>query len=387
MSKKQIKTNVKFNEGICPLCGGELEYIGPREIDDSGSTIPWHCTKCGAYGNEGYTDVFDAHYNVEDQDGNEVEFEPLPMEPMRDDGLLCEAGDVIDNAVQDLLNAISAVPVEWDMSVVAQVKDAVEGVLKARNIPVCIPWENEEEHICYSLPDERCTHCTRSCSNLGKLTVTINGDDAIVMSIHDDVLRVDWYNAGEGICGDFNHDDPNDINFLRFDVYVKSNQPDKKWLEVEDASYRTNMPATASEDVLEKALKHIFKRYRGVISGPTHPSVKDLGEELCHISKDIYYDPASDRISVNMDIILTPTTLVKNDFIKVRTTGHDYDIVATVQNLTEDPLCIRFTGEAAWIKSMSIAPDDMINLLADTEGYYKLEALVNERCEYRENNV
>lgn len=287
MAKKKIKTNVKFNEGKCPLCGGELEYIGPREIDDSGSTVPWHCTKCGACGDEGYTEKFDAHYKVQDEKGYAVEFEPLRLEPMCDDDLLCEAGDVVDNAVQDLLNALSAVPVEWDMSLIAQMKDAAEAVMKSHGIPVCIPWEDEDQHICYSLADERCAYCPRSCVDPNKLTIAINGDDDIVMSIHDDVLRVDWYNADEGICGDYDPDDPEDVNLLRFDVYIKGNEDgSKEWLEVTDASYCTNMPATASEDVLEKALRYIFNRYREVISGPTHPSVKKLGEALSHIAED-----------------------------------------------------------------------------------------------------
>lgn len=287
MNKVKIKTNGKFEEGKCPLCGGELEYVDARELDDSGSSIPWECTQCGARGSEGYSDVFDSHYSVQNAEGCEIEFEPIAVEPLSDDDLLCEAGDTIDNAVQDLLNALSVTPVEWDMSLIAQVKNAAESILKARNIPVCIPWENEDGHICYSLPNERCAHCPRSCTIPDKLTIAIHDDDDVVMSIYDDVLRVDWYNAGEGICGDFNPDDPKDVNLLRFDVYIKGNEDGtKEWLEVTDASYCTNMPATAPEAVLEKALKCIFKRYRDVISGPTHPSVKKLGEELSHISED-----------------------------------------------------------------------------------------------------
>ena len=278
MSKKQIKTNVKFNEGICPLCGGELEYIGPREFDDSGSTVPWHCAKCGACGNEGYTDVFASHYRVQDADGSDMVFVPLPVKPLSDDNLLCEAGDVIDNAAFDLLSALSSEKLEWDMQIIGEVVNAVEGILKQFNIPCCRPWQNENEHICYSLPNERCAHCPRQCVNVNGLSVAIHGDSAIPMSIYDDVLRVDWYNADEGISGDYDPDDPDDINLLRFDVYVKGS--DGKWLEVEDASYCTNMPATAPEEILEKALMCIFRRYRDVIDGPDHPSVKKLGEEL-----------------------------------------------------------------------------------------------------------
>lgn len=319
MSKKKIKTISKLLDGKCPLCGSELEYVGPREIDDNGSTVPWLCINCGATGNEGYTEVFDAHYKVHDRDGNEVTLESLPLEPVRDDDLLCEAGDTLDNAADSLIVALSAAPVGWDMSLIAQVKDAVAGILKGRNIPVCIPWENEDGHICYSLPGERCTHCTHSYLYLDGLTVAINGDDDIVMSIYDDVLRVDWYNAGEGICGDFNPDDPKDVNLLRFDVYIKGNESgNKEWLEVTDASYCTNMPATASEDVLEKALRYIFNRYRNVITGPDCPSVKKLGEELSHISEDDFSSecPSADLADASAEPTdsAIPAILVERDY-------------------------------------------------------------------------
>ena len=64
-------------EGICPICGGELEYTGVREDDDDGCTYPWACVKCGATGKEGYSLQFDGnHYGVEDKNGNEVKILP-----------------------------------------------------------------------------------------------------------------------------------------------------------------------------------------------------------------------------------------------------------------------------------------------------------------------
>lgn len=99
-------------------------------------------------------------------------------------------------------------------------------------------------------------------------------------------------------------------------------------------------------------------------------------------SKDIFINPESDEIEVNMDVILTPTTLVENERIRVRTTGHDYDFIAIVENLTEGRLRIRFIGEAEWIAMLCVAPNDWIGLLADAEGYSALEALANGRYEY-----
>ena len=126
------------------------------------------------------------------------------------------------------------------------------------------------------------------------------------------------------MSGDYRPDDPHDINLLRFDVYVKADADTNAetvdgWAEVEDASYCTNMPATASEDVLEKALRCIFKRYRDVITGPDYPSVKKLGEELSHISENDF----SSENSSNADLAdasaepaedAIPAILVERDY-------------------------------------------------------------------------
>ncbi len=60
-------------DGICPCCGAEIEYVGAYDHDDDGATLDWTCPKCGASGKAGYTFVFDQHYCVQDGDGNPVE--------------------------------------------------------------------------------------------------------------------------------------------------------------------------------------------------------------------------------------------------------------------------------------------------------------------------
>lgn len=62
-------------EGLCPICGGELEYEGDEPLDDGG-VYEWTCPGCGATGKEGYNKVFDQHYDVHDGDGN-----PYPALP------------------------------------------------------------------------------------------------------------------------------------------------------------------------------------------------------------------------------------------------------------------------------------------------------------------
>lgn len=55
-------------KGICPICGGSLEYGGDIPLDDKG-VYEWTCPSCGATGKEGYNKVFDRHYSVHDGGG------------------------------------------------------------------------------------------------------------------------------------------------------------------------------------------------------------------------------------------------------------------------------------------------------------------------------
>ena len=137
--------------------------------------------------------------------------------PVKDDDLLTEAGDRIDNAVFDficavatghsineeepkeaLLVAVNELSVEcvnvlpegllpdaadkakkaadenslqentddglllrWDMAAIGPVTDYLETALSTRfNINTCHPWEDDTECICYAT-DERCPYCTR----------------------------------------------------------------------------------------------------------------------------------------------------------------------------------------------------------------------------------
>lgn len=56
-------------DGICPICGGTIEYLGDRETDDFGTVVSWECPSCGASGKSGYDDSFNCHYNVTDKEG------------------------------------------------------------------------------------------------------------------------------------------------------------------------------------------------------------------------------------------------------------------------------------------------------------------------------
>lgn len=60
-------------EGICPICGGKIEYSGESILTCGGGMRPWKCSECEATGEEGFHEVFDGHhYNVRQSDGQAV---------------------------------------------------------------------------------------------------------------------------------------------------------------------------------------------------------------------------------------------------------------------------------------------------------------------------
>lgn len=62
-SSLDIKDPGADEEGICPMCGGTLEYEDDIHTDNGGF-FEWKCPNCGATGKEGYDRVFDQHYDV-----------------------------------------------------------------------------------------------------------------------------------------------------------------------------------------------------------------------------------------------------------------------------------------------------------------------------------
>ena len=112
----------------------------------------------------------------------------IRREPVKDNDLLAEAGDRIDNAVfaficvnalpegllSDATNeakeaagehslqedADDGLPLRWDMAAIGPVPDYLETALSARfRINTCHPWQDDTECICYAT-DERCPYCT-----------------------------------------------------------------------------------------------------------------------------------------------------------------------------------------------------------------------------------
>ena len=96
-----------------------------------------------------------------------------------------------------------------------------------------------------------------------------------------DNVRVSWVALGEGVCGNYNPDDPNDEELLRFDV---DTLVCGEWVPVEDASYCTNFPVKSTDEERLSALEYLMNFFYGPVSNGD--SVKKLGERLSWISPD-----------------------------------------------------------------------------------------------------
>jgi hypothetical protein len=92
-------------------------------------------------------------------------------------------------------------------------------------------------------------------------------------------VRIELESIGEGYNGDYNPDDIEDEELLRFYVQKKENG---EWVDVADASYCTLFPASATEDEKRRGLEFLMDNfYDAVMSGK---SVKKIGERMSWIS-------------------------------------------------------------------------------------------------------
>ena len=100
-------------------------------------------------------------------------------------------------------------------------------------------------------------------------------------------VRIAWAELGEGWSGDYHPDDPEDEELLRFDVYRRRSQVDPvfgEWTPVEDGSYCTRLPVSATGTERTLALLLLMAElYEPVSSGR---SVKKLAEQLSWIDRD-----------------------------------------------------------------------------------------------------
>lgn len=109
-----------------------------------------------------------------------------------------------------------------------------------------------------------------------------DGSEGAVLTIEEGNIMVAFENCCEGYCGDYDPDDPEDEELIRFTVWANYGEDD--WQEVDDASYCTTIPVNSPWEILEKKIKTIFREYKElenhILSGG---SVKKLGETLSWI--------------------------------------------------------------------------------------------------------
>ena len=94
-------------------------------------------------------------------------------------------------------------------------------------------------------------------------------------------LRIEWIDLGEGLHGDYEPDNPEDIHLLRFDLYENIYG---EWEMVDDCSYCTLMPLDTPDNILMKGLEYLMEEFTNAICGGY--SGKKTGERLSWISPD-----------------------------------------------------------------------------------------------------
>lgn len=96
-----------------------------------------------------------------------------------------------------------------------------------------------------------------------------------------DNVRVEWEAIGEGLHGDYDAMDPEDIELLRFSVSVLR---DGLWEEKKDGSYCTQFPVSATAVEKLAGLEILLEQFYDALSADIDVSVKRLGEQLSWIS-------------------------------------------------------------------------------------------------------
>lgn len=94
-------------------------------------------------------------------------------------------------------------------------------------------------------------------------------------SIIRENVRIDWVNLNEGYDGDYDPENPEDKNLLRFDVF---HHDGKDWYGIEDGSYCTQVHAGATKEKLVEHLKQFMDIVYDDVS--KHGKAKRLCEQL-----------------------------------------------------------------------------------------------------------
>ena len=79
----------------------------------------------------------------------------------------------------------------------------------------------------------------------------------------EDNVKIEWSNIGEGLFGEYNEDNPEDVNVLRF--YTATQNEAGEWVDYEDGSFCTDFPATATDQEQLDALSLLMDSFYDIV--------------------------------------------------------------------------------------------------------------------------
>lgn len=110
-----------------------------------------------------------------------------------------------------------------------------------------------------------------------------NSPEINIDSVTRDGVRIAWSELGEGYSGDYNPNDPNDRELLRFDIWVKR---DGEWEMADDGSYCTLVPVTANAAQRFDLLLLLMSKLYDAVKNDNY---KKLAEQMSWIELDWLY--------------------------------------------------------------------------------------------------
>lgn len=159
------------------------------------------------------------------------------------------------------------------------------GVLRER-VPEAIEWLRKKVVSCQKMSDETiiiemASLAMRVAEHYEKeyeahnLLEWLDNADPDDMYDTGTTIKITWEYIGEGMDGDYNPDDPNDVKLLRF--YICKEDIDG-WIEVDDGSFCTRMPIDTPRHLLAHGLKCIWEAVQDALNADE--SIRKICEEI-----------------------------------------------------------------------------------------------------------
>ena len=116
-------------------------------------------------------------------------------------------------------------------------------------------------------------------------------DNFLDVEVEEGDVKVVFTYLGEGISGDYDREDEDDMPMLRFDIFEREyvddgrEHPDWNWIEVDSGSYCTEVCIDTPKEILEEMAQYILDNVKDDISA--NRSIRSIGQELSWIDKDM----------------------------------------------------------------------------------------------------